>query len=213
MTIPRRHTTPGPAPRLFAPARGHSMVEAMTVLVLIACTALLAIPRLGEARRVAALRSLAQQLSGLLHRCRAEAVLHHQNTALVFERAPHWLCYVALDGDGDGVRRDDLAAGRDRVLSRPLRLEVGGSAPGFLPSQPIPDPSGSGWLGGNLDDPVRAGRGDMISFSPVGTATPASVFLTDHRSQMRVVRVFGATGRARSMIWKPGWPEWRESLW
>jgi hypothetical protein len=189
------------------------MVEAMTVLVLIACTTLVALPSLGEARRVAALRSLAQQLSGLLARCRAEAVLHHLNTALVFDRNPHWVCYAAVDGDGDGVRRDDLAAGRDRAVSRPLRLETGGSAPGFLQVRAIPDPAGSGWLGGDPDDPVRAGRGDMISFSPVGSATPASVFLTDHVSQMRVVRVFGATGRARCLTWKPGWPQWKESLW
>jgi len=213
MNAPRHPSPPGPVARSSAAARGHSMVEVMTVLVLIGCTTLIALPRLAEARRAAALRSLAQQLSGLLHRCRAEAVLHHQNTALVFDRGQHWVCYAAVDGDGDGVRRDDLAAGRDRVVSRPLRLEAGGSAPGFLDARAIPDPGGSGWLGGDPDDPVRAGRGDMISFSPVGSATPASVFLTDHHSQMRAVRVFGATGRARCLIWKPGWPDWKESLW
>jgi hypothetical protein len=189
------------------------MVEALTVLVLIASTLLVALPRLGEARRAAALRSLAQQVSGLLVRCRAEAVLHHQNTALVFERSPHWLCFAAVDGDGDGVRRDDLAAGRDRVVSRRLPLQAGETAPGFLDSQPIPEPDGPGWLGGDPDDPVRAGRGNMISFSALGTATPASVYLTDHRTQMRVVRVFGATGRTRCLVWKPGWPEWKQSLW
>ena len=62
---------------------------------------------------------------------------------------------------------------------------------------------------GNLSDPVRAGRGDIITFTPRGTATPASIYLTDHRARMRVLRIYGGTGRVISKVWRSGWPEWR----
>jgi hypothetical protein len=75
----------------------------------------------------------------------------------------------------------------------------------------VPDPLGDGWLTG--DDPIRAGRGNIISFTPRGTATPSSVYLTDHRSQMRVLRVLGGTGRIRTMVWEVGWTAWEQTNW
>jgi len=203
--------------RATNPARagqeGHSLAECVVCLALIAIVTMVAIPHLAEARRAAALRALAQQVSGLLARSRSWAVLHDRNTALVFERAGAWQCFVAVDGDGDGVRREDILAGRDPVVGAKVRLREGDIALGILSSERVPDPSGSGWLGGDLGDPVRAGSGDIISFSAGGTARSASVFMTDNRSQMRVVRVFAATGRTRSMVWKSGWEHWRQGLW
>ena len=203
--------------RATNPARagqeGHSLAECVVCLALIAIVTMVAIPHLAEARRAAALRALAQPVRGLLARRRSWAVLHDRNTALVFERAGAWLCFVAVDGDGDGVRREDILAGRDPVVGAKVRLREGDIALGILSSERVPDPSGAGWLGGDLGDPVRAGSGDIISFSAGGTARSASVFMTDNRSQMRVVRVFAATGRTRSMVWKSGWEHWRQGLW
>jgi hypothetical protein len=64
-------------------------------------------------------------------------------------------------------------------------------------------------LRGDPDDPVRAGRGDIITFTPARTATPSSVYLTDHHNRMRVLRVYGATGRVYSLVWRKSWSEWR----
>ena len=90
-----------------------------------------------------------------------------------------------------------------------LKSYVGGAGLGILQSEFVPDPSGRGRLRGNLSDPVRAGRGNMITFTPRGTATPASLYLTDHRARMRVLRVYGGTGRVISRVWRSGWPRWR----
>jgi hypothetical protein len=208
-SLARTAERPGPRAR----QGGQGLAESVVCLALIAVVTTVSIPHLAEARRAAALRAVAQQVSGLVARCRSWAVLHDRNTALVFERAGAWQCFVAVDGDGDGVRSDDIRAGRDPVVGAKVRLREGDTGLGILTSEPVPDPSGSGWLGGDLSDPVRAGSGNMISFSAVGTATSASVFMTDNRSQMRVVRVFAATGRTRSMVWKSGWERWRQGSW
>jgi hypothetical protein len=118
---------------------------------------------------------------------------------------------LAEDGDGDGVHSDDLAAGRDRLVGRVLELAVGGASLGILADTAVPDPAGGGALGGDPTDPIRAGSGNIISFTPRGTASSSSVYLTDHHSRMKVLRVLGATGRARSMEWQVGWSAWRPS--
>jgi len=187
------------------------LVETLVVMMVLATLAAITIPALAEARRAAALQAAARRLFGLMVRCRAVAVMRGRATSLVFERTSSltWRCFIAEDGDRDGVNRDDLRRGRDRVLGDVLHLDGRAAGLGILSGAVIPDPSGRGRLTGNPDDPVRAGRGDIITFTPARTATPGSVYLTDRHSRMRVLRVYGATGRVYSLVWRKGWPEWR----
>ncbi len=193
--------------------RGLSMVEAVLVVAVVAVIAAAALPGLDGIHRAAALRAASSQLKGLLYRCRADAVMNRRATAAVFDRRPDgsWRCFIAVDGDGDGIRSRDIRALVDPVVGEVLHFESGGAGLGILQGEFVPDPSGRGRLRGDLSDPVRAGRGNMITFTPRGTASPASVYLTDHRSRMRVLRVYGGTGRVISRVWRSGWPEWREA--
>jgi len=192
--------------------RGISLVEVVAMLVALTIIVATALPGLGEARRAAAVGGVSRQLKGLLFRCRAVAVLNAQATAVVFERRDDgtWRCFIAQDGDGDGIRRRDIDRLVDPVISEVVLFEAGEAGLGILKGEFVPDPSGRGRLRGNLDDPVRAGRGDIITFTPRGTATPASIYLTDHRARMRVLRVYGGTGRVISRVWRSGWSEWRD---
>jgi type II secretory pathway pseudopilin PulG len=189
------------------------MVEMLVVMMMLAMLAAVSVPALEEARRAAALQAVAGRLSGLMVRCRAVAVMRGRATSLVFERTSGttWRCFIAEDGDRDGVNREDLRRGRDRVLGEVLHLDGRAAGLGILSGTVIPDPSGRGRLRGDPDDPVRAGRGDIITFTPARTATPSSVYLTDYQNRMRVLRVYGATGRVYSLVWRKGWPEWRRS--
>lgn len=212
-TVARRWTPPherspgGPAD----PQSGRTLVELMVVLSVIAMMTVAGVPTLAEARRAAALRGVAGKLWGMMVRCRAHAIMRKRATALVFERegTSSWRCFIAEDGDGDGLRRSDLDSGRDRVIGEVLALEGVTAGLGILTDVPVPDPSGRGVLGGNLEDPVRAGRGDIITFTPRSTATPSSVYLSDRHARMRVLRVYGGTARVRSLVWREGWPRWR----
>ena len=193
------------------PQAGRTLVEMLVALSVMAMMAVAGAPTLDEARRAAALRGSTGRLWGMMVRCRAHAIMRQRATALVFERdgTSGWRCFIAEDGDGDGLRRDDLASGRDRVIGEVLELGGATAGLGILHSVPVPDPDGSGRLGGDLDDPVRAGRGDIITFTPGSTATPSSVYLTDRHARMRVLRVYGGTARVNSLVWRAGWRKWR----
>ena len=191
--------------------RGMSVLEAVLVVAVVAIIVTAALPDLGAIQRAAALGAASSQLKGLLFRCRAYAVMNARATAVVFERGEDgsWRCFIAADGDGDGIRRRDIRRLVDPVVGEVLHFEAGGAGLGILKDEFVPDPSGRGRLRGNLDDPVRAGRGDIITFTPRSTATPASIYLTDHRERMRVLRIYGGTGRVISRVWRSGWSEWR----
>ncbi len=192
---------------------GITLVEVVVTVALLIIILAVTLPGLTEARRAAALGGASRRLQGLLFRCRAVAILNAQACALVFERRDDgtWRCFIAQDGDGDGIRRRDINRLVDPVVSEVVFFETGEAGLGILKGEFVPDPSGRGRLRGNLDDPVRAGRGDIITFTPRGTATPASIYLTDHHARMRVLRVYGGTGRVISQVWRSGWPKWREA--
>jgi hypothetical protein len=66
-------------------------------------------------------------------------------------------------------------------------------------------PPATGRLKG--DDPIRFGRSDILSFSPLGTATPGTFYLAGEDSQ-GAVRVT-TNGRVRLLLWHGGrWQEW-----
>lgn len=192
-------------------SRGMSLVEMLLVVAVVAIVLTAAIPSFNELQRAAALGAASSQLKGLLYRCRAEAVMNRRSTAAVFEQREDgsWRCFLAVDGDGDGIRTRDIRRLVDPVVGEILHFDVGGAGLGILQGQFVPDPSGRGRLRGNLSDPVRAGRGNIITFTPRGTATPASIYLTDRRARMRVLRIYGGTGRVISRVWRSGWPDWR----
>lgn len=191
--------------------RGMSFVEVVLATAVLAIIVTTAFPELREMRRAAALRSASCQLKGLLFRCRADAVMNARSTAAVFEQRADgsWRCFIAVDGDGDGIRSRDIRRLVDPVVGEVIHFEAGGAGLGILQGEFVPDPSGRGRLRGNLLDPVRAGRGNMITFTPRGTASPASLYLTDHHARMRVLRVYGGTGRVICRVWRSGWPRWR----
>jgi len=189
---------------------GATVVELVLVVALLGIGSAAVLPHLATLHRAAQLRRVTGQISSLMARCRAHAILKHTATGLVFDRdGDGWRCFLAEDGDGDGIRHDDLDAGRDLIVSEILQLEAERAGLGILREVPVPDPTGRGQLGGNLDDPVRAGRGDVVTFTPTGTATSSSVYFTDGASRMRVVRVYGITGRIRTLVWHAGWSRWR----
>ena len=190
---------------------GMSLVEAILLLAVLMILVAATLPDLVEIRSAAALSSASSQLKGLLFRCRAYAIMNSRATAVVFEHRDDgsWRCFIAVDGDGDGIRTRDIHRSVDPVVGEVLHFDGGGAGLGILQNEFVPDPSGRGRLRGDLDDPVRAGRGNIITFTPRSTATPASIYLTDHRARMRVLRVYGGTGRVISRVWRSGWPKWR----
>ena len=194
--------------------RGTSLAEALVVLWLIGLGAILSFPALTVARHGWAMNSTSRRITALMIRARTTATAEGRACSLVFERhAASWQCFIARDNDDDGVNRRDLAAGIDTILSERVELEDHPAGLGILHDFPVPDPSGHGLLGGNLEDPVRAGRGDIVTFTREATATPCSIYITDGESRMRVIRLFGPTARFRVLEWRLGWRNWQRARW
>jgi hypothetical protein len=191
---------------------GISTTELVAVIAVSGLLMMAGIPSLNDAKRCAAMTRSIAQIHGLLVRSRAVAVLRSRPCAVVFDRQVDgsWCCFVAEDGDGDGVRRIDIASGTDPVVDEAVVVAAGGAGPGILLDGSVPDPSGRGRLGGDLGDPIRAGLGNIITFSSNGTATPSSVYFTDHTRRMVVLRIYGGTGRINRLSWQRGWSKWKQ---
>jgi len=191
---------------------GISTTELVAVIAVSGLLTTVGGSSLNDARRGAAMTRSVAQVHGLLVRCRAVAVLRSRRCAVVFDRQVDgsWRCFVAEDGDGDGVRRVDISSGTDPVVDGAIVIDAGGAGPGILGDGSVPDPSGSGRLGGDLGDPIRAGLGNIITFSSNGTARPSSVYFTDHSRRMVVLRIYGGTGRINRLSWQRGWSQWKQ---
>ena len=93
---------------------------------------------------------------------------------------------VFQDGNGDGVRTTDIQAGVDQLIESAVSIgeEFPGADIGVTPTSPA-------------TDPVQIGAANLLTFTPLGTATSGTVYIRDREGTQWAVRVLGATGRTR----------------
>ena len=121
-----------------------------------------------------------------------------------------WTWREVADGNGNGLRSAEIARGVDPVLSRDDRLNllVPDVTLGIPPGGPYPEaPPGTDTLTVS-DDPVRFGRSDLVSFSPVGSASSGTLYVTDSRGGFFAVVLFGHTARLRVWRFRPEDGRW-----
>ncbi len=183
--------------------RGFGLTELLVVLAAIALALLVSLPalaRLGSGARAAA---AARNLALTFHALRWKSVSLNAGHGLLFEQdAAGWRWLEVRDGNGNGLRTAEVRSGTDRTLSGPHRL--GDKHPrialGFPPGGPIPRiPPRPGSLSPS-DDPVRFGHTKLVSFTPLGTSSSGTVYLTDGRDELFGVLLFGPTARVR--VWR-----------
>ena len=187
--------------------RGFSLVEATVSVGIILVMAGVAVPvfraRFADAHIVGA----GQQFRSHFRLAWSTAVRSGVYTGIRFERLEDGRVFYSVysDGNGNGVRSADIASGVDTRIAGPYPLS--GGAPsvrvGINPGVPNMPPA-TGELSG---DPVRFGVSDILSFSPLGTATPGTFYLAGDSAQA-AVRVNGGSARVRLMLWRGG--QWQE---
>lgn len=179
---------------------GHTLLEMLVVAALLATLGVVGIPGLRAASLQSQIRGAAELFQAEFRLARSIAVRSGRQTAIRFEQAADGLWYVSSysDGNGNGVLAADIRSGRDVRVAGPRRLVSG--APdirvGINAGVPEPPPGR-----GRLDpaDPIRFGRGDMVSFSPMGTASPGTFYLAGAGVQ-GAVRVVPGSARVRLLI-------------
>ena len=119
-----------------------------------------------------------------------------------FERQGNSYLYAVYeDTNGDGIKISDIASGADRLVAGPSH--IGDSTQGVEfsilqrpPIHKIPPQSGSIT---NMSDPIQFGSLDLVSFTPLGSATSGTAYLSDG-DHMQAVVLYGPTGRTR--VWR-----------
>ena len=187
---------------------GFTLLELMFVLALSATVTAAGLPLVTTAVDEYKALGAARYLSMRLGRARLEAVKRHANTAMRFTLSGDVYRYaVYTDGNGDGVKSDDIGAGIDKELfpAEKLPAQFGSVDFGVLPDLPAVEPSspppGS--------DPIKLGAANMVSFTPLGTATPGSLYIRSRRGAQYVLRIYGETAKTRILKFNRLTGEWK----
>lgn len=180
---------------------GHTLTEAVFAAAILSTLLTFGVPALRAYTVEAHILGAASVFQEDFLLARSLAARSGAQTAIRFERRPQGaFVSVYADGNHNGVLSVDIARGVDRRVSGPRRLDTGapGVRVGINPGVPAPPPDR-----GLLDpaDPIRFGRSDMLSFSPLGTATPGTFYLAGDGVQA-AVRVNGGSARVRTLVWR-----------
>jgi type II secretory pathway pseudopilin PulG len=179
--------------------RGRTLLEMVLVLALILLVASFSMPSLRAYSQEVHLMGAAQSFRGQFREAYSIAIKRNVETAIRFETGPDGPAYsIYIDGNHNGVLSADIASGRDRRIAGPRPLDAGaaGVRVGINPDVPAIPPD-SGIL--DPTDPIRFGRSNMLSFSPMGTATPGTFYLAGDGAQA-AVRVTPESARVRILF-------------
>jgi Type II transport protein GspH len=194
-------------------APGFSISELTVALAVVSIGLFALAPPLVKLSAALRVRLAAEELVAVLRMARSLAVRDSVNVAVRFATEPSGAVVFGLyrDADGDGVLNTDIRSGVDREVAPPRRLlHVGRDVHLGLPDRRVRDPGDPHrWLDAG-GDPVRFNNSNLASFSPLGGATPGSLYVTDGQNALAVVRVFGGTGKVRVLIYDFASQTWRQ---
>jgi prepilin-type N-terminal cleavage/methylation domain-containing protein len=177
-------------------ARGHTLLELLIAMILLATIAGFAVALLPESLDRSRTSAAAAYVGSRIALARMEAVRRSAFVALQFTRRRdgYWF-RTYIDGNRNGVFAAEILAGVDPPLKPDERLDYHfpGITFGILPGVTGLDP-GEPFDAG---DPIQIGRSTLLSFNPNGSATGGTLFVRGRHVQF-AVRVLGVTARQRT---------------
>lgn len=188
---------------------GRTLIGLLQALALAALLLGLGAASLAPAARGREAEAAARALAGRLQALRTRALAEGRSVALVFPQGSDEPFREAVDGNADGLHRDDVERGADPA-GGPLRLaaDVGRTRVARPPWPSMSDvPPGSGRLAPG-EPAARCGSARMIVFDVEGHATPATVFVGDGERTVCAVVVHGATARTRTWCYERRTDTW-----
>ena len=182
--------------------RGTSLPELVVVLLILGLVFTLSVPALSDLLAEEGLQTAAREVSAILTTARARAVFQGADVGVKWiSSGGDLVLSVYQDGNGNGVTTADIKKGVDRLVAGPywLRGKYPGISFSFVPGFDGLDPGGAPI--GDLADPLRFGRSDICSFSPLGKASPGSVYLSNSKRRQAAVRVTPANAKIQIFTW------------
>jgi hypothetical protein len=179
--------------------RGAALIDLIFTGGVIVVLAGIAIPAFQASQDHRAPRAAGQFLATRLQMLRLESIKRNVVVALRFDPDDPGRVRAYVDGDGDGVGQGDVDRGTDYPIDPGTRIADFFDTVTFGIRADVPDPDGSGTIAAD-SDPVRLGSSNFLSFSPLGSASSGTIYLTGRGGPQVCVRVLGATGRVR-VLW------------
>jgi hypothetical protein len=174
---------------------GTSLVEAVLAAALALGLAAWAMPALVGQRDLLHAAAAARHVATLVHATRAESLKRGTHVALVFQpSSPDFRFAMFADGNHDGVRSADMAAGIDRRVSSWVRIGDQFPRAVFGIASGVTDPESGTTLSGS---PLKLGGSMVLSFAPDGGSTSGTIYLRGPAAQQYAIRLLGSTGRCR----------------
>jgi Tfp pilus assembly protein FimT len=180
--------------------RGAALIDALFAASLTVVMAAIAVPVVGGTMERENTIVGAQYLTAQLQYARLEALRRSRSVAvriaLVGGRTQ---LRLYADGNGNGVLQRDIDRGIDAPLTPLIWLDEQTRDMSLRVNQIITDVGGSSTIETG-DDPLRNGNTSLQAFSTLGSATSGTLYVAAHRGPQMAIRVFGATGRVRVLM-------------
>jgi type II secretory pathway pseudopilin PulG len=180
---------------------GVTLIDLLAGLAVSSVLALISIPSALNISRQLTLRAAGSEIATIFNQARARAVFHRAEVGVKWVSAGGDVVFaIHEDGNGNGVTSADIRSGVDRLVFGPLsmRKRFPGISFSIIAGLKV-DPSGTPI--GDILDAIRFGRSDICSFSPLGTSSPGSVYLSDGNARQAIVRVSPMTARIQVFEW------------
>lgn len=150
----------------------------------------------------------ARYLAGHLQRARLDALKRARSVAVRLELVGgRTQVRSYADGNGNGVLQRDIDRGVDVALTRLEWLDDQARDISLRINQRVSDVSGSTTLEPGAD-PLRIGNTALVTFSPFGSATNGTLYVAAQRGPQMAIRIFGATGRVRVLMFDAQARQW-----
>ena len=188
--------------------RGVALADILAATAITALVSATTIPVVAGALEGERTRVGAHYLATVLQQTQLEALRRGTFVALRLVAGPldtEWQAFA--DGNGNGVLARDIEEGIDQPIAPADHLGVHAREVALRLNQAVPDIGGGGTLSTG-DDPLRIGRSDLLSFSPTGSATAGTLYVSAPRGPQLAIRITGTTGRMRVLRFDTGAGAW-----
>ena len=188
---------------------GAAFIDIIVAISVCVLMATIAVPVIGGTMDRERTIVGAQYLAGQLQRARLDSLKRARSVAVrlqvVGDRTEMRLF---ADGNGNGVLQRDIDRGIDPPLTPVEWLDDQARGVSLRINQNITEVAGSIGLAPG-DDPLRIGNTSILTFSPLGSATGGTLYVAAHRGPQMAIRVFGATGRVRVLMFDARSGQWQ----
>lgn len=194
---------------MWTSQRGAALIDVLAAAGLSLVMAAMAVPVIGGSLAREHVLVGTHYLAATVQRARLEALKRASAVAVRLEvldgRAA---VQLFTDGNGNGVLQTDIDRRVDLALTGIEWLDEHARDVSLRINQPVQDAAGAGELQPG-DDPLRIGNTALVSFSPLGSSSSGTLYVAAHRGPQMAIRIYGATGRVRVLMFDAQARQWR----